>query len=201
MAIEYEATFPSINKEQIRIKLKSLGADLIFTETLQKRINFYPLVEINGDSWVRVRDEGNIVTMSFKTVPDKTNNIEDQEEICLKVDNFEEARNFLLSLGCKEKSYQETKREAWNLNNVEITLNEWPFLKPFLEIESHSEGAVKKACELLGFNYQEALFCNVFYLYSEQYGIPIEELKNRIKGELSELTFSSENPFIKNKRF
>jgi len=197
MAIEYEATFPNIDKDEIRERLKKAGAVLVHVEVLQKRNNFYPPQNNDENSWVRVRDEGDgIITMSFKTVPDKTENISDQREICLKVDNFAEAKDFLLSLGCTEKSYQETKREAWKLDGAEITLDEWPFLYPFVEIESDSEELVKSVSKKLGFDYQEALFCNVFYLYSQQYKISVAELKKMVSTKLSRLTFDSNNPFI-----
>ncbi len=197
MAIEYEATFPNIDKDRIRERLKNIGAVLVYPETLQKRSNFDPPQNQDNDSWLRVRDEGRgVITMSYKTVPDKADLINQQREICLKVDSFEEAKNFLLSLGCREKSYQETKRELWTIDGVEITIDEWPFLHPFLEIESDSEAMVKDIAERLGYDYQTALFCNVFYLYSQQYRIPIDDLKKRVSAELSHLTFSSENPFV-----
>lgn len=198
MAIEYEATFPNIDKDKIRARLQDIGAVLEYPETLQKRSNFNPPQNKDNDSWLRVRDEGRgVITMSYKTVPDKADIISQQKEICLRVDNFEEAKDFLISLGCQEKSYQETKRELWRIDEVEITIDEWPFLAPFLEIESNSEAAVKNVVEKLGYNYQEALFCNVFYLYSQQYGISIDNLKKRTSAELSRLTFSSKNPFDK----
>lgn len=198
MAIEYEATFPNINKDKIRARLQDIGAVLEYPETLQKRSNFYPPKNEDNASWIRVRDEGrDIITMSYKTVPDKADVISQQKEICLRVDSFEEAKDFLLSLGCREKSHQETKRELWRMDGVEITIDEWPFLNPFLEIESNSEKAVKNIAEKIGYNYQEALFCNVFYLYSQQYGIPIDDLKKRVSTELSRLTFFSKNPFDK----
>lgn len=198
MAIEYEATFPNIDKDKIRARLQDIGAVLEYPETLQKRSNFNPPQNKDNDSWLRVRDEGRgVITMSYKTVPDKADVISQQKEICLRVDSFEEAKAFLTSLGCQEKSYQETKRELWRTDGVEITIDEWPFLAPFLEIESNSEAAVKNVVEKLGYNYQEALFCNVFYLYSQQYGIPVGDLKKRTSAELSCLTFSSKNPFDK----
>jgi len=40
MAIEYEATFPNIDKDEIRERLKKAGAVLIHAEVLQKRNNF-----------------------------------------------------------------------------------------------------------------------------------------------------------------
>jgi len=47
------------------------------------------------------------------------------------VDDWDEAKQFVLELGCTEKSYQENKRELWILDNVEITIDEWPFFRAF----------------------------------------------------------------------
>jgi hypothetical protein len=36
----------------------------------------------------------------------------------------------------REKSYQETYREVWEMNNeIEIMIDEWPGMSPFIEIE------------------------------------------------------------------
>ncbi|MCP6717994.1 MAG: hypothetical protein KJI70_00400 [Patescibacteria group bacterium] len=40
MKIEYEAKFTNIDKDEIRLKLKNIGANLIRSEFLQKRIVF-----------------------------------------------------------------------------------------------------------------------------------------------------------------
>jgi hypothetical protein len=78
-----------------------VGAVLVYPETLQKRSNFNPPHNQDQNSWVRIRDEGRgTITMSYKIMPDKAELISQQQETCLKVDNFEEARSFLLSLCC-----------------------------------------------------------------------------------------------------
>ncbi|MCK9439217.1 MAG: hypothetical protein WCY43_02360 [Patescibacteria group bacterium] len=40
MKIEYEATFININKDEVHNKLKEVGASLLKSEFLQKRITF-----------------------------------------------------------------------------------------------------------------------------------------------------------------
>jgi len=59
--------------------------------------------------------------------------IENQKELCLEVNSFDKAVEFLELIGCKPKSFQENKREIWELDNIEITINEWPFLEPLVE--------------------------------------------------------------------
>lgn len=191
MNIEYEATFTNINKDEIRKKLTEAKADLIRKDFLQKRVvfNLPKGNHING-GWLRVRDEGDKITMSLKVVDgDKMHN---QKETQLTVDNFEEARKLLLGIGCSEKAYQESKRELWSLDGVDITIDEWPFLEPFVEVEGKSEEQVKTVSEKIGFDYTQAKFCSVDTLYNEKYNITID----RINNHTPKILFEMKNPFI-----
>lgn len=190
MQIEYEATFPNINKNELRDRLKKLGAKIVKPEFLQKRYTFnLPKGHERQNTWVRVRDEGDRITMTVKTVGEDT--IENQKEITIDVNDFNETVEFLSIVGCQKKSYQETKREIWELDNVEIMIDEWPFLEPFVEVEGQSEEEVKKLSEKLGFDYQKALFCSITKLYSQKYNLPHEYINNNIP----EITFFGNNPF------
>lgn len=195
MKIEYEATFININKDDCRERLRKIGAKLVKPEFLQKRVvfNLPKGHEIEG-GWLRVRDEGDKITMSLKAVTgDK---IENQMEICLKVDNFQNAVDLLQKIGCRKKAYQESKRELWMLGNVEICIDEWPFLEPFLEIESDSEEKVKETAKILGFDYSKAMFCSTGTIYSKKYGLPEDVFNNQVP----EIIFGKENPFLKYKK-
>ncbi len=192
MYTEFEATFPNINKTSARAKLKKAGAKLIRKEFLQKRSVFKLPTghEIKG-GWLRVRDEGDKITMSLKIVDgDK---IENQKETQLTIDNYENAVEFLQSIGCARKAYQETKRELWELDGVDITIDEWPFLEPFIEIEGKSEDEVRDVAEKIGFQYSDAKFCSVDTLYSEKYGFPEDIFNNHSP----KVVFDMKNPFDK----
>lgn len=191
MKIEYEATFIDISKDKIRKELKAIGAILIKPEFTQKRIVF-TLPEGNQikGGWLRVRDEGDKITMSLKVVDgDK---IENQKEVQLNIDNFDNACSLLKTIGCKEKAFQETKRELWKLGDVDVTIDEWPFLEPFVEIEGPSEEFVKNVSLRLGFEWNKAKFCSVDTLYSKKYNIS----EDRINNYTPKIVFEMENPFI-----
>jgi len=189
MKIEYEATFPNVNKDDIRAKLKSAGAVLMRPEFLQRRIPFWLPGRVDAEtSWVRVRDEGGSITMSIKTIDGL--GISDQRELCLSVNSFDDAVEFLKLLGCDPKSYQETKRELWVLDGVEITLDEWPFLEPFVEVEGNDESSVMLVSEKIGFKYDDALFCAVGKLYEMKYGVSSEDIN-----VFEKLVFDMPNPF------
>jgi adenylate cyclase class 2 len=191
MQIEYEATFPNVKKEDVRHELIKAGAELVRGEFLQKRTVFHlPEGHRIPGAWARVRDEGGVTTMSVKIL-DGTK-IEDQKETCLKIDRFEEGVTLLKTLGCEEKAYQESNRELWELNGVDITIDEWPFLEPFVEVEGKSEEDVRRLSKLLGFDWTSARFCAVGTLYAEKYNIS----EDRINNETKKITFEMENPFI-----
>jgi adenylate cyclase class 2 len=192
MNIEYEATFWPINKNEVREKLRVVGAILIKPEFLQKRKVFNLPVghEIKG-GWLRVRDEGDQITMSLKIV--NGDKIEDQKELCLKVDNFGQAVELLKTVGCEEKAYQETLREIWSLDGVEITIDEWPFLEPLVEVEGKSEIEVRAVADKLGFDWAQALFCSTDTIYAKKYNLP-----EMVFTDISPLiVFEMENPFLK----
>lgn len=191
MEIEYEATFTDINKDDIRERLKKINAELIKPEFLQKRVVFnLPKGHERSGGWLRVRDEEDQITMSLKIVDgDK---IQDQKEIQLKIDSFEDARQFLINIGAEEKAFQESKRELWKIDGVEVTIDEWPFLEPFVEVEGKSEVDVKKISEKLNFDYYKAKFCSVDMLYHEKYDVSVEKINN----ETPKILFEMDNPFV-----
>lgn len=184
MNIECEASFYDINKDEIRQKLLELNANRVVFERIMRRVNYFIPEVKNG--WMRVRDEGAKITMSIKQWHGET--IDDQKEVCLQVDSFEEALNFLDVLGFKRKSYQETLREEWDYHGVQITIDTWPGLKPFVEIEAENETIVKDVTKKLGLDYNDAIFGPVGVLYDRYLGISEKEIND----EVSEITF--ENP-------
>lgn len=191
MDIEYEATFENVDKDDVRARLRAAGATLVRPEFMQKRVvfNLPKGHEIPG-GWLRVRNEGDKTTMSLKVV--NGDRIEDQKEICLKVDDFDAAVQFLAMVGADRKAYQETKRELWSLDGVDVTIDEWPFLEPFVEVEGKGEAEVRAVSEKIGFDYATALFCSVDTLYARKYGFEEDVFNNHS----SLVVFDMDNPFV-----
>lgn len=192
METEWEAAFWPISKDDVRERLTKAGASRIYPERLMRRVNLYPPdEEFAKHAWVRVRDEGDRITMAIKAVAGAT--MEGQKEAEVTVNDFETARSILRALGCRDKNYQETKRELWELDGTDITIDEWPFLDPFVEIEGHSEDQVKAVSEKLGFTWSEAYFVSADKLYAKQYGVEPTFVTRGIPS----LTFDMPNPFQK----
>lgn len=160
----------------LRKKLEEAGAKLIHKELLMRRKNFdYPdgrLEKIGG--WIRVRDEGKIITLAYKQVFNLK--IDGTKEISLEVENFDVISDFLLAIGLVNKSYQETKRERWELDGVEVTIDTWPWIPTFVELEGPSEEDLKKAAERLNLDWAKALHGSVEGAYKKYYNVTDEEI-------------------------
>lgn len=174
MQTEIEAKFTDIDKDKIREKLRVIGANLTHSERLMMRTNFdYP---DGQNAWVRVRDEGDKVTMTYKRIFDRT--LHGTKEINLLVDDFARAVEFFKAIGLKSKSVQETKRESWLWNNCEITIDTWPWIPPFVEIEGSSEQEVRAAACALNFDWSRAMHGSVETVYQQHYDVSEEEIDN-----------------------
>lgn len=145
---------------------------------LMKRKNYdFPDLHLATEQqgWVRVRDEGNKVTLSYKQTDSRR--IDGTKEICVTVDSFEFADDFLVAIGMKQKSYVESKRESWILDGVEVDLDEWPWIKPFVEIEGSNEQAVWSVARKLGLNPADATHGSVEIAYQAEYEVSEEEAR------------------------
>ncbi|HVX92939.1 MAG TPA: CYTH domain-containing protein [Candidatus Dojkabacteria bacterium] len=174
MTNEYEAKAIRIDKDKLRKKLKKLGAKLIFKEIkyIRKTFDLPKGVEIDeqGSKWIRLRTDGQTITLTLKITSSNINNI---KEIDIIVDDFEKTSEFLTMAGFRQRNLQENLRERWLLNNVEIDIDTWPMIDPYVEVEGQSEDEVKKTFEILGFDYSKAYIGSSDVVYKEEYGIDI----------------------------
>jgi adenylate cyclase class 2 len=156
--------------------LKKLGAKQTRPLTQMVRATFdLPDKDLDKKhGWVRVRDEGDAITMSYKQVDDES--ITGTKEVCLVVDSFDKAVDFLNQVGLKQKSLQETKRESWKLNGAEIDLDEWPWLPPFVEIEAENKDKLKTVAESLGFTMSSAMHGSADFVYAKYYSVTTDEV-------------------------
>lgn len=191
METEYEATFWPIDKDALREKLAAAGAVLSYPERLMRRFVYYlPSSSPLTHAWARVRDEGDKVTMSIKQ---SGTAIADQKELEIIIDDFDQGVAILRNLGCDEKAYQETKRELWTLDGTDVTIDEWPHLKPHVEVEGPNEESVRKASEKIGFAWDDAKFCSIDVLYTLQYPITTDIINK----QTPRLVFNEPNPLEK----
>ncbi len=190
MKIETEVKFLKQNHETIRAALIALGATCVQPMRLMKRaiIDFPDRRLQTGElnSYIRVRDEGDKVTLTYKQF--NSLSVDGAREIETSVDSFDDAVHIFTSIGLEVVSLQESKRETWKYNESEIVLDEWPWLDPYIEIEGESEEALKSMSNQLGLDWSDAVFGDVMVAYRVQY--PQLTEKDTV-GSLKEVRFDA----------
>lgn len=177
MQTEIEAKFLQVDHDEIREKLKALGATLEQPMRLMRRRNYdFPgrTLEKEKTGWVRVRDEGDKCTLAYKQLNDRT--LHGTKEISVTVSSFEDTCLLLEQIGLEAQSYQETKRESWVLGDTQVEIDEWPWIKPFIEVEAPSEKELNAIVAKLGLDMQDAVHGSVEIAYQAEYDVTDEEV-------------------------
>ncbi len=177
MQSEIEAKFLDVNHDEVRERLKELGAELKHPMRLMRRKNFdFPAATLyrTRSGWVRVRDEGDKVTLAYKQMDDR--GVHGTKEVSVDVSDFDAAVLLLENIGLVAKSYQETKRESWTFGDIQIELDIWPWVKPYIEIEAPDEQLLFGLVEKLGFSRDAALHGPVEVVYRAEYGVTDAEI-------------------------
>lgn len=189
MKTEFEVKFVNVNHDDMRIKLNNVGAKLTQPMRLMRRAIIENELLKSRDAFLRVRDEGDKITLTYKQFSNLS--IDGAKEHEIVVSDFQETVDLLAAAGLPHRSIQESKRETWTFDGAEIVLDEWPWLNPYIEIEAENEEAVKKASNALGFSWDEAVFGDVMAAYRAQY--PNLGM-NETVGNLSEVKFGDPLP-------
>lgn len=179
MPQEIETRVLDIDKAAIVGKLEQLGATKI-KDVLQRRTTFdYPDRRLDAkDSWIRLRDTGDgVVELAYKCQPPKEGaGIAQCEEVEFAVPDMETVEKFLLLIGFERKSYQETKRIRYQLDDLTFDVDEWPLIPPFVEVEGPSHARVLEGVRLLGYDEKDTFPGSAGAVY-EKHGIDWKAMK------------------------
>lgn len=179
MKPEIEAKFLDQDHDLIRRKLTELGAVCEHKMKLMRRTVFdYQNRSLQKKrAWVRLREElDGTIELTLKQV--QNDSIDGAHEATVVVSDYEAAKAFIIAIGLQVKGEQESKREVWKHGNVEIMLDEWPWVKPFIEIEGPSEQEVKIVAQQLELGWEQAKFGGITPVFVAQYGLSPEEFES-----------------------
>jgi len=171
MEAEIEVKFLDVDIEDIRARLKNAGATLEQPMRLMKRALIEEAHHAEENSFIRIRDEGDKVTLAFKrrSLPDAETTIDSTKEIETTVGDFDKTVTIFAEAGWQYITYQESKRETWHLGEAEVVIDEWPWIKPFIEIEAKSEKIVRDSADALGFDWKDTVFGSVDVVYERDF--------------------------------
>jgi adenylate cyclase class 2 len=167
MKTEIEAKFLNIEPDDIRRRLADIGAVCKQPMRMMRRVVF-DNDDMNAKrGFIRVRDEGYRVSVTYKQYDEMS--LTGAKEIEFTTDNYDAAVALIEATGIRVRSYQEARREIWVVQGAEVVIDEWPWLNPFIEIEAETESRVKDIAKLLGFDWMDAAFGDVMTAYRAQY--------------------------------
>lgn len=175
-----------IEKEEFIEKLIEQDAVKKQARTLMRRQIFtcpnttHPEIE----QWLRVRDEGARITVTLKQKSDET--IHGVRECEIIVNDFNTTCTMMELLGFSPRSYQENYRETWELDDCAICIDEWPALKPLVEIEGPSEECVLATAAKLGFESTIGVYGTIDQLYEK-----VHEISKKTFNQIKKLTFKN----------
>jgi len=171
---EFEVKFLNIDPDSIETKLVALGATKKFDRIFHRAVFDYADLRLDkAAAWVRVRDEGEQVTLSFKQRlnADQSNvhaNDTGMVEEEVVVSDFETACKILRHIGLADKFFMENRRVQYHLDGVEVDIEYWPLIKPYIEIEGKSWAEVDKTILSLGLNPDDKKIFSTTQIYEQQ---------------------------------
>lgn len=174
MAKEREVTILNIDEKVFVSKLLNNGA-VKKDEFLQRRYT-YDFNPILPNKWIRLRTNGKKTTLTIKEIKDKTT-IDGTMELETVVGDFDVMNDILKELGYSYRNYQENYRIIYSLDNVEISIDSWPLIPTYAEIEGKTNEDVVMALEKLGYTLDDATTLDVTSIYNEIYGIDLLKIK------------------------
>jgi len=168
MITEIEVKFVDVDIKDVRNRLQKAGAKLEHPMRLMRRVLIEEEHHKAERSFIRVRDEGDKTTITYKKRVGE-DSLTSAKEIETTVGSFDVMVELFTAAGWDYTTYQESKRETWQYKDVEVVIDEWPWIKPYIEIEGPTEDSVRSAAKDLNFDWNTAMFGSVDVIYRRDY--------------------------------
>ena len=114
--------------------------------------------------------------MTIKEIKDK-NAIVEAEALEVKVDDFDVTNEILNQLGFIAHNYQENYRKVFILDNTEISIDSWPLIPVYAEVEGKSDRDVINTLNKLGYSLNDVTALDIEFIYEKIYGIDMKRIK------------------------
>lgn len=172
MSKELEAKILDVDPASMRQRLLALGAVPVGSLTKQSRYVF-DIDPADSSKWIRLRTIGERTTLAVKHIHD--DGIKGTEEYETPVNDADETLKMLEVMRFTPKAYQENYRESFDWRDAEISIDYWPQLEPYVEVEGSSEAQVVELVELLNPEGREVTSENTTELYRRR-GIDLNQI-------------------------
>jgi adenylate cyclase class 2 len=167
--IEHEAKILGINIDAFLVSLAAANGTYLHDYPFRRYV--FDTNPPQAGTWLRLRTNGTETTLTAKEITDTT--IEGTHEREVVVSNFENTLEILQKAGLQTKGYQVNHRFDFKLGDTTVSLDFWPALEPYLEIESPSTESVLQTATALGFAASDLVTKNTLELYQDN-GIALD---------------------------
>lgn len=176
---EEENLFFSLFEVSSLSELEKLNLNDLATALQNQKVDdLFSKFLINENKWIRLRQTNDKTTLTVKHIFDKkVEDIQYVKECEILVNDLNETNELLSKLGLVSRNYQEKRRTSYTYKTAEIEIDEWPLLKPYMEIESDDEDVIQEILEGLGYTNKKIVSTNTAALYKE-IGIDVLKQKN-----------------------
>lgn len=162
MPIEHEAKILGIDPRTAERKILDKGGSKLGERFMRRYV--YDITPGDESKWIRLRDNGNGITLAVKHITDDS--IDGTHEVEVTVSDFTATNELLKLMGFMPKSYQETKRVSFTLEGAQLEIDTWPLIPPYLEIEAATTEDVIRVAELLGYAESDLTGENTIKIYA-----------------------------------
>jgi adenylate cyclase class 2 len=185
---EIEVKFYISNIDAIIEYLEGSGAKLIQPRTLETNLRFDTPERLLSNSYkvLRLRQDTK-ARLTYKGPAHSLEGARVRQEIEFVVENFKSARLFLEALGYQIVMIYEKFRSSYELNSVEISIDEMPYGN-FVEIEGPSVEEIQLVNERLGLNWDAKI--------PSSYSVLFEQLKEKKTLLFRDMIFENFNSLV-----
>jgi adenylate cyclase class 2 len=185
---EIEVKFYISNIDAIIEYLEGSGAKLIQPRTLETNLRFDTPERLLSNSYkvLRLRQDTK-ARLTYKGPARSLEGARVRQEIEFVVENFRSARLFLEALGYQIVMIYEKFRSSYELNSVEISIDEMPYGN-FVEIEGPSVEEIQLVNQRLGLNWDAKI--------PSSYSVLFEQLKEKKTLLFRDMIFENFNSLV-----
>jgi len=144
---EIEARILGIDVPQLSRRLEAAGGERT-EDALFREVLFY-CVSGNPLEYVRVRDDGRKVILTHKR-RGMDAELREAAETETTAGDFDAAVAIFEGVGLKRMIYREKRRTSYRLGDATVSIDQYPGLPPYAEVESTDAATVREACVRLG---------------------------------------------------
>ena len=173
---EIECRFLEIDKDALIKKLLELGAEDKGETMLEETIIYNQDLSWRQENrFLRLRKVGGKTKLSYKEHREHT--VDGTYEIEFGIEDYKKAELMFEKIGLRPYRHQQKKRHTLELDGVTFDIDTWPRIPAYVELEGESEEVLKKAAQMVGYDWKNVIFNNASWVIENKYNIPVRTLR------------------------